>query len=264
MGGLLVEAIRLTLVMKLGVCHPELHFSILMLEKKKSMMDLFPKLNKKKSILEMIGIRKTKSQFFPSSANTTSKETLSDQHTLAEEVVVDDSSADHSRSSSVSTIHSKYKISHSKSSIKLRNTQLAPSDFEKIQLIGKGDVGKVFLVRNNKDNQLYAMKVLNKSVMIQRDKIKRVLAEQEILATANHPFIVPLYHTFQSADHLYFITEYCNGGEFFRTLQKLPNKILPEKSAKFYVSEVICALEFLHLLGFIYRDLKPESTHQLT
>jgi serine/threonine protein kinase len=103
------------------------------------------------------------------------------------------------------------------------------------------------------------MKVLNKQVMIKRDKIKRVLAEQEILATANHPFIVPLYHTFQSTDHLYFITEYCCGGEFFRTLQKLPNKILPERAVRFYIAEVICALEFLHLLGFIYRDLKPES-----
>ncbi len=52
--------------------------------------------------------------------------------------------------------------------------------------------------------------------MIKRNKIKRALAEQEILATSNHPFIVTLYHSFQSEDHLYLCMEYCSGGEFFR------------------------------------------------
>jgi serine/threonine protein kinase len=58
--------------------------------------------------------------------------------------------------------------------------------------------------------------VLSKKEMIKRNKIKRVLAEQEILATSNHPFIVTLYHSFQSQDYLYFVMEYCSGGEFFR------------------------------------------------
>nr|KAJ3421367.1 hypothetical protein HK105_003734 [Polyrhizophydium stewartii] len=95
--------------------------------------------------------------------------------------------------------------------------------------------------------------------MIKRNKIRRVLAEQEILATANHPFIVTLYHSFQSANHLYFLTEYCSGGEFFRALQSRPGKCLSEPDARFYAAEVICALEFLHLMGYIYRDLKPEN-----
>jgi protein-serine/threonine kinase len=103
------------------------------------------------------------------------------------------------------------------------------------------------------------MKVLTKSEMIRRNKIKRVLAEQEILSTANHPFIVTLYHTFQTEEHLYFITEFCSGGEFFRALQHLPGKCLAESDARFYAAEVVCAIEYLHLLGFIYRDLKPES-----
>ena len=95
--------------------------------------------------------------------------------------------------------------------------------------------------------------------MIRRNKIKRVLAEQEILASANHPFIVTLYHSFQSQDFLYFVTEYCMGGEFFRALQSRPGRCLNEEGAKFYAAEVIAALEYLHLQGFIYRDLKPES-----
>lgn len=60
------------------------------------------------------------------------------------------------------------------------------------------------------------MIVLSKKEMIKRNKIKRALAEQEILATSNHPFIVTLYHSFQSEDHLYLCMEYCSGGEFFR------------------------------------------------
>lgn len=95
--------------------------------------------------------------------------------------------------------------------------------------------------------------------MILRRKIKRALAEQEILATANHPFIVTLYHSFQSDDYLYFCMEYCMGGEFFRALQTRPGKCLLEDEARFYAAEVTAALEYLHLMGFIYRDLKPES-----
>ena len=95
--------------------------------------------------------------------------------------------------------------------------------------------------------------------MIKRNKIKRALAEQEILATSNHPFIVTLFHSFQSSDYLFFVLEYCMGGEFFRALQTRPGKCLAEEHAKFYAAEVIAALEYLHLNGYIYRDLKPES-----
>lgn len=103
------------------------------------------------------------------------------------------------------------------------------------------------------------MKVLSKQEMIKRNKIKRALAEQEILATSNHPFIVTLYHSFQSEDHLYLCMEYCSGGEFFRALQTRPGKCIPEDDARFYAAEVTAALEYLHLMGFIYRDLKPEN-----
>ena len=103
------------------------------------------------------------------------------------------------------------------------------------------------------------LSVLSKKEMIERKKIKRALTEQEILATANHPFIVTLYHSFQSEQYLYFCMEYCMGGEFFRALQSRPGKCLSEDAARFYAAEVTAALEYLHLMGFIYRDLKPES-----
>jgi protein-serine/threonine kinase len=165
--------------------------------------------------------------------------------------------------------------------MKHRAVEVRPSSFQKLQMLGRGDVGKVYLVREKKTDKLYAMKgalcnpfcwisanpcgktVLSKKEMIARNKIKRALAEQEILASANHPFIVTLYHSFQSEDYLYFCMEYCLGGEFFRALQSRPGKCLPEEDARFYAAEVTAALEYLHLMGFIYRDLKPESTSSI-
>ncbi|RDW72124.1 putative serine kinase ppk14 [Coleophoma crateriformis] len=152
-----------------------------------------------------------------------------------------------------------FRRTYSSNSIKVRNVEVGPGSFDKIKLIGKGDVGKVYLVREKKSSRLYAMKVLSKKEMIKRNKIKRALAEQEILATSNHPFIVTLYHSFQSEDHLYLCMEYCSGGEFFRALQTRPGKCIPEEDARFYAAEVTAALEYLHLMGFIYRDLKPEN-----
>ncbi|KAF8665596.1 hypothetical protein AX16_000053 [Volvariella volvacea WC 439] len=152
-----------------------------------------------------------------------------------------------------------FRRTYSSNSIKVREVEVGPSSFSKLKMLGKGDVGRVYLVREKKTDKLYAMKVLSKKEMIERKKIKRALTEQEILATANHPFIVTLYHSFQSEGYLYFCMEYCMGGEFFRALQTRPGKCLPEDGSRFYAAEVVAALEYLHLMGFIYRDLKPEN-----
>lgn len=152
-----------------------------------------------------------------------------------------------------------FRRTYSSNSIKTRAAEVSASSFEKIKLLGKGDVGKVYLVREKKTGSLFAMKVLSKKEMIKRNKIKRALAEQEILTMSNHPFIVTLFHSFQSSDYLFFVLDYCMGGEFFRALQTRPGKCLQEDHAKFYAAEVIAALEYLHLNGYIYRDLKPEN-----
>lgn len=152
-----------------------------------------------------------------------------------------------------------FRRTYSSNSIKVREVEVGPNSFSKVKMLGKGDVGKVYLVREKKTEKLFAMKVLSKKEMIKRNKVKRVMAEQEILSTSNHPFIVTLYHSFQSDDYLYLCMEYCMGGEFFRALQTRPGKCLPEEDARFYAAEVIAALEYLHLMGFIYRDLKPEN-----
>jgi len=167
------------------------------------------------------------------------------------------------RKTSVPNMNSQVSLSrsrsYSRSSIKVGEAEVGPQDFEKIKLIGRGDVGKVYLVRNKKNKEKYAMKVLSKREMFERKKIQRAKAEQEILATANYPFIVTLYHSFQSEDYLYLCMEFCGGGEFFRVLQARENRCLLEPDARFYAAEVTAALEYLHLMGYIYRDLKPEN-----
>lgn len=142
---------------------------------------------------------------------------------------------------------------------KFQDIKVSPKSFDKIKMLGQGDVGKVYLVKERETNRLYALKIFNKHEIVKRNKIKRVLTEQEILATSEHPFIVTLYHSFQSEDFLYLCMEYCMGGEFFRALQTRRSKSISEDDARFYASEVTAALEYLHLLGFIYRDLKPEN-----
>jgi len=141
----------------------------------------------------------------------------------------------------------------------VHSIKVSIEEFEKVRLIGKGDVGRVYLVRYRPNGKLYAMKVLHKDEMIKRNKIKRALTEREILSIADHPFIVTLHWCFQSSDNLFFVMEYCAGGEFFRMLMKQPGHCLPEDSVRFYSAEVLLALEYLHMKGFVYRDLKPEN-----
>lgn len=146
--------------------------------------------------------------------------------------------------------------------------EYGPKDFEILRYIGRGGIGKVYCVRlktskvtNNagSSEKIFAMKVLDKKEMIGKNKVKRVLTEREILATADHPFIVTLYCSFQTKNKLYYVMEYCAGGDFFRMLQRQPQKCISEKECQFYASEVLSALEYLHYMGFIYRDLKPEN-----
>jgi len=133
------------------------------------------------------------------------------------------------------------------------------ADFERIKLLGKGCIGHVYLVKLKGTEQLYAMKVLRKADMVKLNKVKRVLTEREVLATADHPFVITLYYSFQSQTQICFIMQYCAGGEFYRFIQRQPERCLKESQARFYATEVLLALEYLHEKGFIYRDLKPEN-----
>lgn len=139
--------------------------------------------------------------------------------------------------------------------VKLRG----PGDFVKIRLLGRGAVGRVYLVQQKETGRLYAMKVLSKQEMISKNKVQRVFTERQVLATTRHPLIVSLYYSFQTQSKIYFVMAYCAGGEFYRTIKMQPNQCLTEDQMRFYAAEVLLALEYLHFEGFVYRDLKPEN-----
>ncbi|KAE8153247.1 kinase-like domain-containing protein [Aspergillus avenaceus] len=138
--------------------------------------------------------------------------------------------------------------------------QVGPNDFQILKLIGKGTFGQVYQVKKKDTRRIYAMKVLSKKVIIQKKEVAHTLGERNILvrtAMAASPFIVGLKFSFQTPTDLYLVTDYMSGGELFWHLQKEGR--FQEARAKFYIAELILALEHLHEHDIVYRDLKPEN-----
>ncbi|KAJ0246015.1 Phototropin-2 [Hirschfeldia incana] len=131
--------------------------------------------------------------------------------------------------------------------------------FKPIKPLGSGDTGSVHLVELKGTCELYAMKAMEKTMMLNRNKAHRACIEREIISLLDHPFLPTLYTSFQTSTHVCLITDFCPGGELFALLDIQPMKILSEESARFYAAEVVIGLEYLHCLGIVYRDLKPEN-----
>ena len=137
------------------------------------------------------------------------------------------------------------------------NTQVDLNDFEKIKTIGRGAVAKVLLVKYNSNNGLYAMKAMRKDQIISDGIIDNILVERNILLLNQSPFLLKLSFFIQTAERIYFITPFLQGGDLFH---KLKNDIFfPEDLVKFYTAQIAIAIQDLHDLGFAYRDLKPEN-----
>nr|AML78907.1 putative LOV domain-containing protein [Pulsatilla vulgaris] len=140
-----------------------------------------------------------------------------------------------------------------------KGEQIGLKHFKPVKSLGSGDTGSVHLVELCGTGEYYAMKAMDKGVMLNRNKVHRACAEREILDILDHPFLPALYASFQTKTHICLITDYCPGGELFMLLDKQPKKALEEDAARFYAAEVVIALEYLHCQGIIYRDLKPEN-----
>nr|AML78215.1 putative LOV domain-containing protein [Juglandaceae sp. BC-2016] len=137
--------------------------------------------------------------------------------------------------------------------------QIGLKHFRPIKPLGSGDTGSVHLVELCGTGLCFAMKAMDKNVMLNRNKVHRACAEREILDMLDHPFLPALYASFQTKTHVCLITDYCPGGELFLLLDRQPTKVLKEDAVRFYAAEVVVALEYLHCQGIIYRDLKPEN-----
>uniref|UniRef100_H2LYY9 non-specific serine/threonine protein kinase n=2 Tax=Oryzias latipes TaxID=8090 RepID=H2LYY9_ORYLA len=143
-------------------------------------------------------------------------------------------------------------------SVNTDSPQVTPSDFEFLKVIGSGTFGKVLLARHRKQGGLYAVKVLQKQMVIKRKEQRHVMVERSVLLKGlGNPFLVGLHFSFQTPNALYFVLDYVNGGELFYHLQREGS--FPEPRAGFYAAELAGALGYLHSLQIVYRDLKPEN-----
>lgn len=140
-----------------------------------------------------------------------------------------------------------------------RDSPLGLSNFRLLKRLGYGDIGSVYLVELRGTNTYFAMKVMDKGSLASRNKLLRAQTEREILGLLDHPFLPTLYSHFESEKFYCLVIEFCSGGNLHTLRQKQPNKHFTEEAARFYASEVLLALEYLHMLGIVYRDLKPEN-----
>ena len=130
-------------------------------------------------------------------------------------------------------------------------------DYESIAIIGRGAFGEVHVCREKKTGKIYAIKKIKKNIIVLKNQVIHILNEQFFMSRAKSPWIVELKESFQEDDYLYLVMEYLPGGDLMNLLIK--KDILTENEARFYLSELILAIESIHKLDCIHRDIKPDN-----
>ncbi|KAL9242418.1 hypothetical protein vseg_016413 [Gypsophila vaccaria] len=144
--------------------------------------------------------------------------------------------------------------------------------FRILKRVGGGDLGNVYLCQIRASASAapgptptptppcyYAMKVVDREALAIRKKLGRAEMEKDILGMLDHPFLPTLYAEFEASHYSCLVMEYCSGGDLYALRLRQPLRRFPISSAKFYAAETLLALEYLHMMGIIYRDLKPEN-----
>ncbi|GAM83548.1 hypothetical protein ANO11243_015360 [Dothideomycetidae sp. 11243] len=141
--------------------------------------------------------------------------------------------------------------------LRFLRTSEKPGNYHTVKIIGKGAFGEVKLVQRRHDNKVYALKSLIKAEMFKKDQLAHVRAERDILANADSPWLVKLHTSFQDSTFLYMLMEFLPGGDLMTMLIKY--EIFSEDITRFYMAELVLAIEAVHKLGFIHRDIKPDN-----
>lgn len=139
----------------------------------------------------------------------------------------------------------------------VQTSSLTMKDFDILTVLGRGFYGKVMLCQRKDTKEIFAIKTIHKNRLIKSNKVHTIFTERNVLLKAKHPFIVNICFTFQTETKVYFGLEYASGGELFFQLQR--RSVLPLRDVRLYIAELCLAVDYLHSLGIIYRDLKPEN-----
>ena len=135
--------------------------------------------------------------------------------------------------------------------LRMKRAKLGVDDFEPLKVIGKGAFGEVRLVQKIDNGHVYAMKVLRKSEMVEKEQVAHVRAERDILVEVDHTWVVKMFYSFQDQENLYLVMEFLAGGDVMTLLMK--KDTLSEEAAQFYIAETALAIQTIHNLGFIHR-----------
>ncbi|KAL9027883.1 MAG: hypothetical protein Q9196_003665 [Gyalolechia fulgens] len=141
--------------------------------------------------------------------------------------------------------------------LRFLRTKESPQNFSTVKIIGKGAFGEVKLVQRKTDAKIYALKSLVKTEMFKKDQLAHVRAERDILAESDSPWVVKLHTTFQDPTYLYMLMEFLPGGDLMTMLIKY--EIFSEDITRFYMAEIVMAIEAVHKLGYVHRDIKPDN-----
>lgn len=135
--------------------------------------------------------------------------------------------------------------------------KMSVEDFDIIRIIGKGGYGEVRVAKYKHNGEIYAMKTLTKKQMIAKKKLKNVKTERDLMVNVDHWLITRLFWSFQDSKYLYLVMEFCPGGDLMKILIK--EDILSEGVTKFYMSECAVAIDYLHEVNYVHRDIKPDN-----
>ncbi|KAM7172034.1 serine/threonine-protein kinase MRCK alpha isoform 2-T3 [Macrochelys suwanniensis] len=136
--------------------------------------------------------------------------------------------------------------------------RLHKEDFEILKVIGRGAFGEVAVVKLKNADKVFAMKILNKWEMLKRAETACFREERDVLVNGDNQWITTLHYAFQDDNYLYLVMDYYVGGDLLTLLSKFEDR-LPEDMARFYLAEMVIAIDSVHQLHYVHRDIKPDN-----